>query len=59
MSLEKDMELSTFFISFNCTDPVLSNVKLRKALACAYDPQGYCDIFKNGVSTCAMIGSAV
>ena len=53
MTLEKDMELSTFFISFNCTDPVLSNVKLRKALACAYNAQGYCDIFKSGVSPVA------
>ena len=53
MMLEKDTELSTFFISFNCADPVLANVKLRKALACAYNAQGYCDIFKNGVAPAA------
>jgi ABC-type transport system substrate-binding protein len=53
MTLEKDTELGTFFISFNCADPVLANVKLRKALACAYNPQAYCDIFKNGVSPVA------
>ena len=53
MSLEKDTELSTFFISFNCTDPVLANKNLRKALACAYNAQGYVDIFKNGVAPVA------
>ena len=53
MSLEKDTELSTFFISFNCADPVLANPKLRKALTCAYNAQGYCDIFKNGVAPVA------
>ena len=53
MMLEKDTELSTFFISFNCADPVLANKKLRKALACAYNPQGYVDIFKNGVAPVA------
>ncbi len=53
MMLEKDTELSTFFISFNCADPVLSNLKLRKALACAYNAKGYCDIFKNGVAPVA------
>ncbi len=53
MSLEKDTELSTFFMSFNCSDPVLANPKLRKALACAYNAQGYCDIFKSGVAPVA------
>ncbi len=53
MSLEKDTELSTFYVSFNCSDPVLANAKLRKALACAYNAQGYCDIFKYGVSPVA------
>ena len=53
MRLEKDTELGTFFISFNCLDPVLANPKLRKALACAYNAQGYCDIFKYGVSPVA------
>jgi ABC-type transport system substrate-binding protein len=53
MKLRKDMEISTFYISFNCSDPVLANPKLRKALACAYNAQGYCDIFKNGVSPVA------
>ncbi len=51
--LEKDTELSTFFISFNCADPVLANVKLRKALACAYNAKAYCDIFKYGVAPVA------
>jgi ABC-type transport system substrate-binding protein len=53
MSLEKDTELGTFFISYNCSDPVLANAKLRKALSCAYNAQGYCDIFKNGVAPVA------
>jgi oligopeptide transport system substrate-binding protein len=53
MKLRKDMEISTFYISFNCSDPVLANPKLRKALACSYNAQGYCDIFKNGVSPVA------
>ena len=50
MILEKDTELSTFFISFNCADPILSNRDLRKALTCAYNAAGYCEIFKNGVA---------
>jgi ABC-type oligopeptide transport system substrate-binding subunit len=53
MRLRKDTEICTFFVSFNCSDPVLSNPKLRKALACSYNAQAYCDIFKSGVSPVA------
>ncbi len=53
MTLERDTELSTFFISFNCSDPILANPKLRKALSCAYNSQAYCDIFRNGVAPVA------
>jgi len=53
MMLEKDIEPSTFFISFNVQDPVLSNAKLRQALSCSFNAQGWVDIFYNGVSPVA------
>jgi oligopeptide transport system substrate-binding protein len=50
MRLEKDVEPSTFYLSFNLQDPVLGpNRKLRQALSCALDIQGWLDIFHNGV----------
>ena len=50
MSLEKDVELSTFYMSLNMQDPVLGpNPKLRQALSCARDTQAGIDIFRNGV----------
>ena len=50
MRLEKDVEPSTFYLSFNLQDPVLGpNRKLRQALSCALDVQGWLDIFHNGV----------
>ncbi|HEY3897140.1 MAG TPA: ABC transporter substrate-binding protein [Chthoniobacter sp.] len=52
--LEKDLDVSTFFISLNMQDPVLgTNKKLRQALSCAYDGQSYVDIFWNGVAPVA------
>jgi len=52
--LEKDPDVSTFFISLNMEDPVIgSNKKLRQALSCSYDGQSYVDIFWNGVSPVA------
>jgi len=49
--LEKDLDVSTFFISLNIQDPVMgSNKKLRQALSCAFDAQSYVDIFWNGVA---------
>lgn len=54
VTLEKDFDVSTFFISLNMQDPVIgSNKKLRQALSCAYDGQSYVDIFWNGVSPVA------
>ena len=54
MRLEKDIELSTFWICMNMQDPVLGpNKKLRQALACSFDAQGWIDIFYNGVPTVA------
>ena len=38
-------------MSFNMEDPVVGkNVKLRKALSCAYNAATYTEIFYNGVS---------
>lgn len=52
--LEKDFDVSTFFISLNMQDPVIgTNKKLRQALSCAYDGQSYVDIFWNGVAPVA------
>ncbi len=54
MFLEKDVEPSTFWISFNMDDPVLGkNKKLRQALSCASDAQTYSDIFYNSVAPVA------
>ena len=50
MSLEKDFEICTFWITFNMDDPVVGkNAKLRKALAHAYDGARYSEIFYSGV----------
>jgi oligopeptide transport system substrate-binding protein len=54
MTLEKDFELSTFWITFNMEDPVVGkNVKLREAIACAYDSARYSEIFYAGVAPVA------
>ena len=54
MKLEKDVEPSTFWISYNLDDPVIGkNKKLRQALSAAYDAQTYCDIFYNSVAPVA------
>jgi ABC-type transport system substrate-binding protein len=54
MTLDKDVEPSTFFITLNMQDPVLGpNKKLRQALSAAFDRQGWIDIFYNGVPTVA------
>lgn len=51
MTLEKEVTASTFFMSFNMDDPVVGkNVKLRKALSCAYDVATYSEIFYSGVA---------
>lgn len=51
MALEKELSPSTFFMSFNMTDPVIGkNPALRKALSCAYDSASYSDIFYSGVA---------
>jgi ABC-type transport system substrate-binding protein len=50
MTLQKDFEICTFWQSFNMDDPVLGkNVKLRKALAHAFDGARYSEIFYSGV----------
>lgn len=54
MTLVKDIEPSTFWISFNMDDPVLGkNAKLRQALSAAYDAQTYSDIFYSSVAPVA------
>jgi oligopeptide transport system substrate-binding protein len=49
MMLEKDIDPSTFFVSMNMQDPLLANRKLRQALSCSFNAQGWVDIFYNGV----------
>ena len=42
LSLEKDFEICTFWITFNMDDPVVGkNTKLRKAIAHAFDGARY------------------
>ncbi|MDB6172497.1 MAG: ABC-type oligopeptide transport system,periplasmic component [Chthoniobacteraceae bacterium] len=54
LKLEKAVEVSTFYISFNQQDPVIgTNKKLRQALSCAYNPQGFIDILYGGVAPIA------
>jgi ABC-type transport system substrate-binding protein len=54
MSLEKDVELSSFWININMQDPILgTNKKLRQALSCSFDAKTWIDIFYNGVPTVA------
>lgn len=53
MSLEKDVDVSTFFMVFNVEDPLLKNKKLRQALSAAFDRQSYIDNFLTGVPTVA------
>ncbi len=51
MTIEKDIEPSSFWLMFNMQDPVLGpRPKLRQALSCAFQPQGWIDIFYNGVA---------
>jgi ABC-type transport system substrate-binding protein len=50
VSLEKDVDVSTFYTSINMDDPLLGkNKKLRQALACATDASTQNEIFFNGV----------
>ena len=54
LTLEKVITPNTFFMSFNMQDPVVGkNAKLRQALACAYNPQTYSEIFYSGVAPVA------
>lgn len=54
MRLSKQYEVSTFYMSVNMQDPVLGpNKKLRQALSCAYDPQGFIDLLYGGVAPIA------
>jgi len=50
MRLEKDIDPSCFWLDFNMQDPVVGkNKKLRQAMSCAFNAQGWIDIFYNGV----------
>ena len=54
MKLARMIEPSTFFLDFNMKDELLGkNKKLRQALSCAYDPQGYVDLAYGGVAPVA------
>ena len=50
MSLERDFEICTFWMSFNMDDPIVGkNLKLRQAIAHAFDGARYSEIFYSGV----------
>jgi ABC-type transport system substrate-binding protein len=50
IELEKDVEVSTFYLMFNMQDPVIgANVDLRRALSLAYDAAAANQIFYNGI----------
>ena len=54
MRLDRDFEISTFWISFNLDDPVVGkNLKLRQAIAMCYDSARYSEIFYSGVAPVA------
>ena len=54
MTLHRDFEIATFWVSFNMDDPVVgTNLKLRQALAHAYDSARYSEIFYSGVAPVA------
>lgn len=54
MRLSVQHELSTFYMSVNMQDPVLGkNRKLRQALSCSYNPQGFIDLLYGGVAPVA------
>ena len=54
VTLEKEVDVSTFFTSFNMQDPVIgTNKKLRQALSCSVDRQSFVEIFWNGVAPVA------
>lgn len=54
MKLQRALEVSTFFMIFNMQDPLLgTNKKLRQALSCAYNPEGYSEMLYGGVAPVA------
>jgi oligopeptide transport system substrate-binding protein len=54
MTLNRRVDLSSFWISMNLQDPLLgSNKKLRQALSAAFDAQTWVDIFYSGVPVVA------
>ncbi len=54
MKLIRVQEVSSFYLNFNMTDPVLGkNKKLRQALSCAYDPRGSIELLYGGVAPVA------
>jgi len=54
MTLQRALTVSTFFMIFNMQDPLLGgNKKLRQALSCAYDPEGYSEMLYGGVAPVA------
>lgn len=54
MKLTKQEEPSTFYISYNMQDPLLGgNKKLRQAISCSYNPQGFIDMLYGGVAPIA------
>ena len=54
MKLSTSTYVSTFYMSFNLQDPLVGgNKKLRQAISCSYDPQGFIDLFYGGAAPLA------
>jgi ABC-type transport system substrate-binding protein len=54
MKLGTNLWVSTFYLSFNMQDPLLGgNKKLRQALSCSYNAQGFIDLLYGGVAPVA------
>jgi oligopeptide transport system substrate-binding protein len=54
MKLTTSTYVSTFYMSFNMQDPVVgTNRKLRQAISCSYNPQGFIDLLYGGVAPVA------
>jgi oligopeptide transport system substrate-binding protein len=54
MKLSTSTDVSTFYMSFNMQDPVVGkNRKLRQAISCSYNPQGFIDLLYGGVAPVA------
>lgn len=49
VELIKDMDLDTWYLTFNLKDPILSNVKVRQAMTQVYNVAAFNEIFGNNI----------